>query len=61
VYRLTLPCDPVTDPAYRALVAGQQVAAIACERSGDAKVFYAKALDELRAWAATVWGREGQP
>jgi hypothetical protein len=45
VYRVTLPCDPVADPAYlKALVAGQQVSAIACERPGDAKV-------ELRTWA----------
>jgi hypothetical protein len=35
IYRLTLPCDPVADPAYlKALVAGQEVSAIACERSG---------------------------
>jgi hypothetical protein len=52
VYRLTLPCDPVADPAYlKALVAGEQVSAIACERSGSAQVFYARSLDELRAWA----------
>jgi hypothetical protein len=52
VHRFALPCDPVADPAYlKALVAGEQVSAIACERSGDAKVFYAKSLDELRAWA----------
>jgi len=35
----------------KALVAGEQVSAIACERPGDAKVFYAKTLDEVRAWA----------
>jgi hypothetical protein len=52
VYRLTLPCDPVADPAYlKALVAGEQVSAIACERPGDAKVVYAKTLDEVLAWA----------
>jgi hypothetical protein len=43
---------PVADPAYlKALVAGQEVSAIACERPGDAKVFYAKTLDEVRTWA----------
>jgi hypothetical protein len=55
VYRFTLPCDPVADPEYlAALVAGKQVSAIACERPGDAKVFYAKSLDEVRAWAEKV-------
>ena len=53
VYRLTLPVDPIADPAYfMALVAGQQVTAIACERSGNAQVFCAKTLEELRTWAA---------
>jgi hypothetical protein len=57
VYRLTLPCDPVADPGYlEALVAGQRVAAIACERPGTAQVFYAKSLDELREWAEKVRG-----
>jgi hypothetical protein len=52
VYRFTLPCDPVEDTAYlKALVAGERVSAIACERPGDAKVFYAKTLDEVRTWA----------
>jgi hypothetical protein len=52
VYRLTLPCDPVANPAYlKALVAGEQLSAIACERPGDAKVAYAKTLDEVLAWA----------
>jgi hypothetical protein len=37
------------------------VSAIACERSGDAKVFYAKTLDELRAWAERVRDGDGQP
>jgi hypothetical protein len=51
----TLPCDPVADPDYlKALVAGEQVAAIACERPGSAQVAYAKSLDELRAWAEKV-------
>jgi hypothetical protein len=59
VYRLTLPCDPIEDTTYlAALVAGEQVAAIACERPGDAKVFYARSLDELRAWAEKV--RDGR-
>jgi hypothetical protein len=50
VYRLTLPCDPVADPAYlKALVAGQQVAAIACERRTP-RFFYARSLDELKTW-----------
>ena len=49
VYRFTLPCDPVADPTYlAALVAGERVAAIACERPGTAQVFYARTLDELR-------------
>jgi hypothetical protein len=62
VYRFTLPCDPVADPGYlKALVAGEQVAAIACERPGTANVFYAKTLDELKAWAAQVRGGDGQP
>jgi hypothetical protein len=41
--------DPVADLA--ALVAGQQVSTIACERPGSAQVFYARTLDELREWA----------
>jgi hypothetical protein len=50
VYRLTLPCDPVADSDYlTALVAGQQVNAIACEGPGTAQVFYAKTRDEVRA------------
>jgi hypothetical protein len=62
VYRFTLPCDPVQDPAYlKALVAGEHVSPIACERPGDAKVFYARSLDELRAWAEKVRGGTGQP
>jgi hypothetical protein len=61
VYRLTLPCDPVADPAYlAALVAGQQVSAIACERPGSAQVFYARTIDELTMWAARVRGGDGQ-
>jgi hypothetical protein len=57
VYRFTLPCDPIADVEYlAALVAGQQVGAIACERSGDPDVFYAMTLDEMRAWAARVRG-----
>jgi hypothetical protein len=61
-YRFTLPRDPVADPEYlAALVGGQQVAAIACERPGTAQVFYAKTLDELRAWAARVRGGDGWP
>jgi hypothetical protein len=60
VYRFTLPCDPVADPDYlAALVAGQRVAAIACERAGTAQVFYAKSLGELREWAARVRGGDG--
>jgi hypothetical protein len=59
VYRLTLPCHPIAGTSYlAALVAGQKVNAIACKRSGSAQVFYAKALDELRAWAAPVRGGE---
>jgi hypothetical protein len=55
VYRFTLPCDPIADPDYLlALVAGQRVAAIACERQGSAQVFYARTLDELREWAEGV-------
>jgi hypothetical protein len=62
VYRFTLSCDPVANPAYlEALVAGQQVSAIACERPGTAQVFYAKTLDELRAWAARVRSGDGWP
>jgi hypothetical protein len=34
-----------------ALVAGEQVAAIGCERPGSAQVFYARSIDELRKWA----------
>jgi hypothetical protein len=60
VYRFTLPCDPVADPDYlAALVAGQRVAAIACERAGTAQLFYAKSLGELREWAARVRGGDG--
>jgi hypothetical protein len=55
VYRLTLPCDPVADPAYlEALVAGESVSAIACERPGTPQVYYARTLDELRKWAEKV-------
>jgi hypothetical protein len=36
------------------LVEGEQVNAVACERSRDAKVLYARTLDELLAWVATV-------
>ena len=55
VYRFTLPRDPIADIEYlSALVNGHQVAAIACERSEDAKVFYVRTLDELRAWAERV-------
>jgi hypothetical protein len=62
VYRFTLPCDPVADPAYlNALASGESVAAIACERPGSAKVFYAKTLDELRAWAEKVRGGDSRP
>jgi hypothetical protein len=62
VYRFTLPCDPLADPAYlKALVAGEQVNAIACERAGDATVFYASSLDEVREWVDRVRGGEGQP
>jgi hypothetical protein len=62
VYRLTLPCDPVADPSYfAALVAGEQVAAIACERPGTAHVFYARSIDELKAWAARVRVGDGWP
>jgi hypothetical protein len=61
VYRLNLPCDPVADPAYlKALAAGEQVSAIACEQPGSAKVFYAKTIDELKKWAARVRGGDGQ-
>jgi hypothetical protein len=57
VYRLTLPCDPIKDTAFlAALVAGKQVSAIACERAGDAQVFYARTLDEVREWAEKVRG-----
>jgi hypothetical protein len=52
----------LADTGYlRALVAGEQVSAIACERSGEARVFYARSLDELRAWAEKVRGGRGQP
>jgi hypothetical protein len=52
LYQFTLPCNPVADPGFlKALVAAEQLSAIACERSGDGTVFYAKTLDELRAWA----------
>jgi hypothetical protein len=62
VYRLTLPCDPIEDTTdLAALVAGQCVAAIVCERPGMAQIFYAKTLDELRGWAARVRGGDGQP
>jgi hypothetical protein len=55
VYRFTLPCDPVADPTYlKALVAGQSVAAIACEGPGSSNVFYARSLDDLRKWAEDV-------
>jgi hypothetical protein len=63
VYRFTLPCDPVEDTAYlKALAAGQQVSAIACERPGTAHVFYAMTL-ELRASASrrTTNGRRPAP
>jgi hypothetical protein len=59
---LTLPCDPIEDAAYlAALVAGKQVSAIARERPGNAQIFYARSLDELREWAARVRGDDGQP
>jgi hypothetical protein len=45
---------PLITRQIAALVAGQQVAAIACERSGEAKVFYARSLDEVKAWAEKV-------
>jgi hypothetical protein len=46
VYCFTLPCDPIPDPAYlAALVNGQKVSAIACERPGTAQMFYARTLD----------------
>jgi hypothetical protein len=52
---LTLPYDPIEDANYlAALVAGQRVSAIACERPGSAQVFYARALDELKEWAEGV-------
>jgi hypothetical protein len=58
VYCFTLPCDPIADPAYlAALVNGQKVSAIACERPGTAQMFYARTLDELRAWGGAGEGR----
>jgi predicted RNA-binding Zn ribbon-like protein len=60
VYRFHLPCDPIEDADYlAALMAGDQVHAIACERPGHARVFYAKTRDELRKWADRV--RRGEP
>jgi hypothetical protein len=43
-----------------ALVAGEHVSAIACERLGTAQVYYARTLDEMKAWAARVRGGDGQ-